>query len=428
MSKTEWVDPAKRNFRTVPDRKYLAKNTPGVSLVDYAPQIDMAGVRAYRLKRVQDELKRAGLPAILLFDAVNMRYASGIALEQVQQQRHPYRGLIVSAEKGCIAFSRDHWRPMLPALETITEIRPSDANMSKSGPAAVQSASLWAKDIAQILREHGEHDLRLPVDRLPAIAISALLKEGIKIMDADSIMYAARAIKSPDEITLFSIAISVGEAGAFKMREALRPGVTENEVFSHLHQTNIAMGGEWCDLRLAKSGGGTNPGLQEHSDRRVRAGDLFHFDTDMIGPFGTFVDFSRTFFCGPGRPSDKQRDMYKLAVEHIEHNLSIIKAGVTIGEIVDKCFRLPSNCIKGRYMSMMHGFGLTYDYPSIRYPYDYDGTGKDEPLHEYMTLCVEALIAPDDDAEAVKLEQQILVTEGGYQLLSTFPYEEKLLL
>jgi Xaa-Pro dipeptidase len=410
------------------NRTSLAKNSAGMVLTDFEPQVDMRTVRTYRLQRLQNELKARGLPGILLSDSINIRYASGVRLEQVQQLHHTYRTMYVSANRGCIAFSRGPgWRSLLPKLETIAEVRSSNSDLSRSGPAAEARARAWASDIVALLHEEGESDLRLPADRLPAIAIHALTEAGVRILDGVGIIEEARKIKSPEEIQLALMAISVGECGAAKMREALRPGVTENEVFSHLHQTNIAMGGEWCDLRLAASGGRTNPGLQEHSHRMIRAGDLFTFDTDMIGPFGIYVDFSRTLFCGPGKPQPYQRDLYKLAMEQLEHNLDLVRPGMSVREIVEKAFKLPTNCVTGRYPLLMHGFGLTYDLPFIPNPQDFDSNYGDQVLEENMTLCVESLIAPDDGVEAVKLEQQVVVTASGPQLLSTFPYEDCLL-
>ena len=92
-----------------------------------------------------------------------------------------------------------------------------------------------------------------------------------------------------------------------KMREELRPGITENQLWSHLHQVNIALGGEWIETRLLNSGGRTNPWFQESSDRVIRAGELVSFDTDLIGPFGYCSDLSRTFYCGHGRPTGEQQ-------------------------------------------------------------------------------------------------------------------------
>src|SRR5262249_40936982 len=72
------------------------------------------------------------------------------------------------------------------------------------------------------------------------------------------------------------------------------------------------------------------------------------FDTDMIGPFGYTVDISRTFHCGPGRPSGEQRDLYKRAYEEVMHNMTLIRAGVNFRDLTEKAFRQPEQFLGNR--------------------------------------------------------------------------------
>ena len=95
------------------------------------------------------------------------------------------------------------------------------------------------------------------------------------------------------------------------MEAALKPGISENELWAELHRGNIARGGEWIETRLLSSGPRTNPWFQECSSRIIEAGDLVAFDTDLIGPYGFCADLSRTWLCGDGPPSDEQRDLYR---------------------------------------------------------------------------------------------------------------------
>mgnify|MGYP002529321045 FL=1 len=120
------------------------------------------------------------------------------------------------------------------------------------------------------------------------------------------------------------------------MREALEPGLTENQLWAILHETNIAMGGEWIETRLLASGGRTNPWFQECGDKVIRAGELVAFDTDLIGPFGYCADISRTYFCGPGRPSDEQKRIYAMARDQIETNIALLAPGMTFRELAEK--------------------------------------------------------------------------------------------
>jgi Xaa-Pro aminopeptidase len=204
--------------------------------------------------------------------------------------------------------------------------------------------------------------------------------------------------------------------------------MTENELWSILHQTNIAMGGEWIETRLLASGGRTNPWFQECSDKIIRAGELVAFDTDLIGPMGYCADISRTYHCGPGRPSDEQRRLYAHAYEEIEHNMSILKAGMTFREFAEKGWKIANEFVAGRYSVMAHGVGMCDEYPAIAYVNDWDEAySYDGVIEAGMTLCIESYTGAENGAEGVKLEEQVLVTGTGVERLSTFPFEDELL-
>ena len=230
----------------------------------------------------------------------------------------------------------------------------------------------------------------------------------------------------PDEIAGMTHALAVCDGGIARMREALQPGMTENALWALLHETNIRHGGECIETRLFASGGRTNPWFQECSDRVIRPGDLVAFDTDMIGPMGFCCDISRTFHTGPGKASPTQRKLYALAVEQIRHNLGLLKAGVRFREITEKSFMLPEPYYPNRYANVMHGVGLADEWPVIVNRSDWDTRGYDGVLEEGMVLSVESYVGATGGVDGIKLEECALVTRDGYQLLSTFPYEERL--
>ena len=212
-----------------------------------------------------------------------------------------------------------------------------------------------------------------------------------------------------------------------RMREALRPGMTENALWSLLVQANAEHGGEWMETRLLASGGRTNPWYQECSDRVIRAGDLVAFDTDLVGPFGYCVDISRTFRCGPGRPTAEQRDLYRHAYEQIQFNIDLLRPGMRFREFAEKSWKVPARFLANRYVCLAHGVGLVDEYPDIVHPLDWSTGGYDGIFEPNMTICVESYIGLENGLEGVKLEEQVLLTESGTEILSTFPYEDELL-
>ena len=140
-----------------------------------------------------------------------------------------------------------------------------------------------------------------------------------------------------------------------------------------------------------------------------------------------YSDFSRTFHSGPDKPSAEQKRLYKLAHEQVHHNMGIIAPGMTFKEYSEKAWDVPAAYFANRYYLSAHGCGMTGEYPYLYHHRDYAESGYDGVIEPGMTLCVEAYIGAEGGKEGVKLEQQILVTESGWELLSLFPFEEELL-
>ena len=277
------------------------------------------------------------------------------------------------------------------------------------------------------MRANGGGNRRLAIDRTEPANFHALAAEGLELVDAQRPMELARAIKSTEEIGHMTRSVEVAELGIARMREALTPGMTENQLWALLHETNIANGGEWIDCRLLASGERTNPWGQECSDRVIQAGELVGFDTDMVGPEGYCADISRTLFCDPGTPTDAQRDLYKTAVEHIAHNMALLRPGLSLRELAEKSWPIPEIYQANAYPEIVHGIGMCDEYPAIPPLHLWDYLGYDGVIEENMTLCVESYTGATGGREGVKLEQEVMVTADGCRLLSTFPYEDDLM-
>jgi Xaa-Pro dipeptidase len=237
----------------------------------------------------------------------------------------------------------------------------------------------------------------------------------------------ARAIKSVEEMKCIKASLRATETGVGKLREAIRPGLTENELWSVLHKSVIEQNGDYCETRLLNSGQRTNPWFQETANHVIGKNELIALDTDVVGCHGYYSDFSRTFHAGPGRPTADQRNLYQLAFEQVEHNIGIIKPKMSFRDYADHAWNIPHAYYGNRYYLSAHGCGMTGEYPYLYHHGDYPNAGYDGVIEPGMTLCVESYIGADRGSEGVKLEQQILVTETGTELLSRFPFEEELL-
>lgn len=419
------------------DRDYvltsLARKVPGVGVADTASgQLDMERLRGYRQGRLQAELKRLDVGGVLLGDAINIRYATGVRNMQAWSLHSLIRTAFVPTEGRAVCFEYGGSEHLAAPLETVAEVRLGGGTYRAGvnrGPSGERDPAViaWAAQIAELVRAQGSK--RLAIDRMIGHFVAlALADQGLELVAGGPALGQAQAIKSLDEVQCITTAIAATEVGIAKMRAALEPGISENQLWAILNGENIALGGDYSDTRLLSSGGRTNPWYQEATDRRVRPGELVSFDTDMIGPFGYDADISRSFFCGPGRPSAEQRRIYGTAFEQLQHNLALIKPGAAFREMSEKGFRLPEEFYPQQMPMTWHGVGLYGQWPTIVGPGWYKpDTGLDGELAPGMVICCESYVGAVGGLEGVKLEQQVLVTETGYELLTTFPFEEELM-
>jgi len=392
--------------------------------MEFAPAPEyLDEVRHYRLGRVRAELEHRDFAGILLYDPINTRYATDTTNMQLWSMHNEQRYVLLLTKGPVILFEGESARHLAAGFSTIDEIRYATPWYYFAGGSRCQElAEKWADEIADILNTYGGRNRRLAVDRMGPLGVHELTARGFTLFDGFEVMELAREIKSAGEIGLMRCAIAACESGMSAMRNALKPGITENQLWAKLHETNIALGGEWIETRILTSGPRTNPWYSECSHRVIEEGDLVAFDTDLIGPYGYCADISRTWVCGD-RPSHEQRRLYRIAHEQIEHNLALLKPGVSLREISERAWKIPDEFRENRYSCIGHGVGMADEYPSLVHLEDFASAGYDDVLRAKSMLCIESYIGASGGKEGVKLEQQVLITEDGYELLSNYPME-----
>lgn len=376
-------------------------------------------LEAGRLARLRASIEEAGCDAGLFYDPTNIRYATGTSNMSVYSLHNPCRYVFVPASgdvvlfefKGCEHLADGHLgvdevRNAVPWYDFIT------------GGRTAEFARKWADEIAALLGPDGGD---LAVDRLDPHGAEALGDLGVRIHDGQAVANRARMIKTAEEMAAISTAVQACEAAIASMRGVLTPGLTEAQIWAELHRANIASGGEWLETRLLTSGERTNPWYQECSDRVVEAGDLLAFDTDLIGIGGYSVDVSRTWVVGDVAPTADQRMLHEAALEQLAVNTELLVPGASFAEISQAAHLPPEGIHSVANAAVAHGIGLCNEYPLILNREQFASGGYDGEVVEGMVLCVEALAAPPGGREAVKLEEQVLVTADGPMALSTYP-------
>lgn len=395
-----------------------------------ARDIDFRALRRYRLDRVQAELRRRDVGAVVLFEPQNIRYATDLTnANLVWSSYTPVRYAFVPAEGLPVMFEYGLKTCPVSAdgLECVAEVRPAVSFATfyrlddKEG-----TIDAWCAELEALIRASSGKERRVAVDSLSPLACAELVKRGYEIVDGDGLMARARLIKSADEIACLRAAVRVADLGARRIRETLRTGMTEQQLWAVLHATNIEQGGEWIETRLLTSGGRTNPWYQPASEKRIETGELVVFDSDLVGPFGYVGDISRAYLCGE-RATDDQKRIYRIAYDTLHHNLDLLNPGITFREISDRSFEPPQE-FRAYREAVGHGAGLQIEFPLIpgrgevhRLPYP------DMTLEPGMVICAEAYAGEVGGSEGVKLEQQVALTPSGHDLLSELPFEEALL-
>ena len=385
------------------------------------PEIDRDRLYRYRSDRLRKAMREADVAALLMVNPVSLRYAVDYSTYALFQSRIPSTYLVISQEGPTILYGGYSDSPLVNRSEPAHHIAFFDA-----ADNLADNARLLADDLVAYLDEIGTDNRRVAIEYVNPSVTLACVQRGLEVVDGIAISEKARLIKSADEIECMRWAIAVAELGIAKMKQALKPGITELQLWGLLNYTNLANHGEWHDGRMLASGPRINPWLQEATQREIQSGDLVGFDTDMVGPLGYFCDISRTFHCGPAKPTKRQKEIYQLAYDEIQHNLQLVRPGVTFHELQEASYPIPRECQENAYACIIHGVGMCDEYPRInpahRGPNPYNGT-----LEAGMVITVESYMGPKGERDGVKLEEQVLVTDDGYELLSTYPMEEALL-
>lgn len=385
------------------------------------PEIDLARLDRWRMGRLREQMALHDVAALVLVNPVSLRYAVNYATYMPFQSRIQSTYLFLGMEGDVDIFGA------YADSDLITNSAPTRGiSVFDAGDQMADGARLLADDLVNYLAKLGTDNRRVAIEVTNPSITLACLQRGLEVVDGMALSEMARVIKNEDELACMRWSVAVAELGIAKLREAIRPGVTETQLFGILNYTNLCNHGEWHDGRMLSSGPRINPWLQEASMRRVEDGDLVGFDTDMVGPMGYFCDISRTMHCGPSKPTKRQKEIYRLAVEEVAHNRALLRPGIGLREMQEQFWPIPEEFQEQAYACAIHGVGMCDEWPRInpahRGPNPYDGT-----LQAGMVVTVESYIGAVGERDGVKLEEQVLITEDGWEQMSGYPLEADLL-
>jgi len=395
------------------------------------PNLDQ--MRSYRWKRLVQGLIDRDYGGLLMFDPLNIRYATDTTNMQLWNTHNPFRACLLCADGHMVMWEYKN-SPFLVTFNPLVKELRSGATFfyNSTGDRGREAATAFAAQIDEVMRAHAGTNRRLAVDKIMVHGLRALEAIGFSVEEGEEVTERVRAIKGPDEILAMRCAHHACEAGIAEMERATRTGVplgkmSEDDIWAELHKANIKRGGEWIETRLLASGPRTNPWFQECGPRIVQNNEIVAFDTDLIGAYGFCIDISRTWWIGDKRPTNAMVSAFHHARDHIADHQARLKPGVSIRELVFEGHKLDDQYWRQKYACKMHGVGLCDEWPYVHYPDGWMEGAFDAVLEPGMVLCAEALVSPEGGDFSIKLEDQILITETGCENLTRYPFDERLM-
>jgi len=392
------------------------------------PQLEDTGVsltrlRGERLDRLQHTMRERGMAVCVFFHPANIRYATGASMMDVFCAGISTRYCVVPAMGDPILFE---WEMGVPYSSKIVRDVRVAGWWQFTGTRRVEASDRMAAEVRDVLSELGVAGEDVGVDRLDVAGLLALQRAGLRVVDASPVTDPAREVKTPEEVNVMRANGAIGAAMMAEFEAAITEGVAEYELFAQLSDSLLRRQGEVVFSRLVASGQNTNPWGSEAHGKLVQNGDLVAVDTDAVGYEGYLIDFSRTFVCGEAPPSSEAVEAYRVAHESLLSMRAALRPGLSFREYAASVPAIPEKYRPLRYDLMVHGAGLEDEGPIIYYHGQGDNP-EDEYIQENMALCLECYIGAVGGSCGVKLEDQLLVTAGGSELLCPYPFDPRLL-
>ncbi len=423
----------------------MAIRTYGPNAVDWEARVDVDRLRTDRLRRLKQHLDASELGALLTFDFSNIRYMTATHIgtwamdKLIRFALLPRGGDPVIWDFGSAAKHHQLYNPWLdydrkPDDREISEAARGGRSGARAGISTLRGAfhpnagiaQEVARKVASVMHEHGLTTEPIGVDVIEMPILSALQEEGLTVVDGQQLFLEARRIKTVDEIALLTQACTMVDAAYEELYAFLRPGVRENECVGLVSKVLYDLGSEYVEGVNAISGERCSPHPHVYSDRIVRPGDPAFFDI-LHSHLGYRTCYYRCFAVGSASPA--MRDAYVRCREYMDLAIAAVKPGATTADIVSLWPTAEefgfANEEAAFALQYGHGVGLAiWEKPIFSRLVSLDHP---EVLEEGMVFALETYWPASDGWSAARIEEEVVVTAGGCEVITKFPAEELLI-
>jgi Xaa-Pro aminopeptidase len=399
----------------------------GAMAVDWEARIDFDRLRRERLARAQEALRSSDLAAFLCFDMNNIRYITSTTIGEWARDK---------LARFCLLF-RDEppllWDFGSAAASHRLHAPWNTPDRWRAGVSTMRGAMTSQTGIAEDVARKVQHELEIrgllhePIgaDVIELPVLLALQAGGVTVLDAQQAMQNARMIKTEDEINLLNTSAMMVDAAYDLLYEHLRPGVRENDLVALVTKRLIELGSDQVEAVNAISGERCSPHPHIYSDRVIRPGDQAFFD--IIQSFhGYRTCYYRTFCVGGATRA--QKDAYKVCRDYLDAAIDLVKPGTTTREIAEVWPKAEefgfANEEEAFALQFGHGIGLSnWEKPVIS---RLVSLNEEFVLQPGMVFALETYWPASDGYSAARIEEEIVVTPTGHQIITRFPADELL--
>lgn len=427
----------------------MAIATHGMNAVDWEQRVDLGKLREERVQKLRAELEQSDLGALLAFDFANIRYMSATHIGTWAIDKAIRFALItrhsdpIVWDFGSAAKHHALYNPWLDSTTAEADAdphaphhgasRPRLESGARAGISTLRGAFSPNAGIAERLAAKVKRELEkfgviqepLGIDIAEMPVLQALTQAGVDVVDGQQVFLRARTIKTSEEISLLTQACSMVDAAYEELYKFLRPGVKENETVGLVSKTLYDLGSEYVEGVNAISGERCSPHPHVYSDRVIRPGDPAFFDI-LHSHQGYRTCYYRTFAVGSA--SVAQHDAYKRAREYMDRAIALVKPGATTADIVKVWPRAEEFGFPDEEAAFAlqygHGVGLSiWEKPIFSRLVSLDHP---EELHEGMVFALETYWPSADGIGAARIEEEVVVTQTGAEVITKFPAEDLL--
>jgi len=394
--------------------------------VDWEQRIDFDRLRKERLARAKMLLERSEMGALLCFDMNNVRYLTATHIGTWAQDKISRFALLPQNDEPILwdfGSAARHHQQNCPWL----------GGRSRAGIPLLRGAMSpemgRAEDVARKIKieleMRGLHKEPVGIDIVEPPILFALMKEGIAVIDGQQLMSDVREIKTQDEILLLNHSSMLVDGAYHELYHAMRPGFKENEAVGLVNKYLYDNGSEYVEGVNAISGERCSPHPHVFSDRALRPGDPVYYDI-LHSYMGYRTCYYRTFTVGYAPQG--MIDAYTRCREYLDAAIALVKPGRTTAEIASvwpkaQEFGFP-NEEAAFALQFGHGIGLAiWEKPVISRLVSMENAHTIKPG---MVFALETFWPSKDGWRAARIEEEIVVTETGAEVITRFPAEELL--